>query len=546
MSGTDDTDGTDLKEWCRERMRQTPWWALSIGFHGLLLAALGLVQIAGVATVFTSPQVIGFHVPAKPRLENVERQRGPEDVPLPPTDEMTFEPSEDAALIKLAKLAKHNETDNDNPFDDDVSAPTESDETNISDTPGLTRGLGRDPNDLNPGKHDRIGTGGNSGGGGGFGRRGRGGDDRFTTGCTYGSESAVTAGLRWLARHQSSDGSWRAETFAHSCAPGTACDGPGYGQFDTGLTGLSLLAFLGAGYTHLSRVAFEDAHANRTVRFGDVVKGAQAALVRAQDDDGCLGPRTGEFMYNHAIATLALVEAYGMTNASRLKGPAEKAIAFLVAAQNPYRGWRYSVKPGDNDTSVTGWCVMALKSAAASNLAIPRTSMDGARAWIDSVTDEQGQVGYTGKGKVGVVIPGKNDAWRDHPAMTAVGLLCRIFIDGAASGALLEKHAALVSADLPRWETPSQEKPIDFYYWYYGALALFQHDAPSGRHWKGWNAAMQKALLPRQATRAAGCLDGSWDPAVDRWGAVGGRVYATAINVLTLEVFYRYGRVLGK
>ena len=34
-------------------------------------------------------------------------------------------------------------------------------------------------------------------------------------------------------------------------------------------------------------------------------------------------------------------------------------------------------------------------------------------------------------------------------------------------------------------------------------------------------------------------------PAVDRWGFAGGRVYATAINVLTLEVYYRYENVFG-
>jgi hypothetical protein len=32
---------------------------------------------------------------------------------------------------------------------------------------------------------------------------------------------------------------------------------------------------------------------------------------------------------------------------------------------------------------------------------------------------------------------------------------------------------------------------------------------------------------------------------MDRWGAVGGRVYATAINALTLETFYRYANVYG-
>jgi hypothetical protein len=54
---------------------------------------------------------------------------------------------------------------------------------------------------------------------------------------------------------------------------------------------------------------------------------------------------------------------------------------------------------------------------------------------------------------------------------------------------------------------------------------------------------MKKALIPNQARPEAGCAHGSWDPSVDRWGMVGGRVYATALNVLTLEVSFRYPQV---
>jgi hypothetical protein len=55
---------------------------------------------------------------------------------------------------------------------------------------------------------------------------------------------------------------------------------------------------------------------------------------------------------------------------------------------------------------------------------------------------------------------------------------------------------------------------------------------------------MVDALVKPQNSRPGSCTDGSWEP-VDRWSCEGGRVYATAINALTLEVFYRYENVLG-
>jgi len=73
------------------------------------------------------------------------------------------------------------------------------------------------------------------------------------------------------------------------------------------------------------------------------------------------------------------------------------------------------------------------------------------------------------------------------------------------------------------------------YFWYYGSLALLR---VGGREWDEWNAAMQATLLPSQER------DGSWRP-IDVYAEYAGdddrdRSYTTALNVLTLEVYYRY------
>jgi len=92
---------------------------------------------------------------------------------------------------------------------------------------------------------------------------------------------------------------------------------------------------------------------------------------------------------------------------------------------------------------------------------------------------------------------------------------------------------------------PPMNKPdwTDYYYWYYGSLALFQYDGPKGPYWKKWEAHLKDALIPHQKTGKDGCANGSWTSEDERWGFEGGRVYATAINALTLEVWYRYPNV---
>lgn len=156
-------------------------------------------------------------------------------------------------------------------------------------------------------------------------------------------------------------------------------------------------------------------------------------------------------------------------------------------------------------------------------------------------------VGYTAKGTGKVYVMDKNENWAGHETLTAVGMLCRMFIEKDKADKALEGGAKLLSKGLPEYDTAKKvEIPIDYYYWYYATQAMYQFDGPAGKYWTGWNDAMKKALLAGQKDKNAGCLSGSWDASVDRWGFEGGRVYATALNALTLETYYRYPRVLEK
>jgi len=346
--------------------------------------------------------------------------------------------------------------------------------------------------------------------------------------------------LFWLVRHQEPDGSWNPRAFSRNCV-GTPCTGAGEEEFTAGLTSLSTLALLGAGYIQLSGDKYlSREHPGRVFPLGRVVKKAIEWLLDHQELDGSIGVGGSKGMYNHVIAAQALSEAYGMTASRSLQGPAQKAINYLVASQNPGRGWRYSARCGESDSSVTGWAVMALKSAELSELHFPNSAYEGARAWFEEVAEsDTHRIGYAKKGLDGASREGK-EGFDRHVTMEALGALSLIFINKRKDESVLGA-TKLMMDDLPEWRA----KRIDFTYWHFGSLVTFQVDGPHGPMWMGWKGPLKDALVPHQKTTNDGCAVGSWDPEEDRWGSAGGRVYAVALNALTLEVYYRYLNVYG-
>ena len=367
-------------------------------------------------------------------------------------------------------------------------------------------------------------AGGDGKGGGGLGQGGGGG-----RGGGKQTESVMMAALLWLANHQSPDGRWDCDGFDAHCKK-NKCDGRGEATYDVGVTGLALLCFLGAGFTH------------QEGPFKKTVKDGLLYLKSVQDEDGVFGGKLcPHYQYNHACAALAMAEAYGMTGANAFREPAVKGVAWVGVSQNPYRAWRYGKADGDNDSSVTGWMTMVIKSAAMAGIDVEQQSLSNAANFIDEMTEDNGRTGYQQKGGYPARVTGP--AMEKFPAqnsesLTAVGILVRIF-DGRTAGTdpKIMKGAELLLAQPPKWDPPF----IDFYYWYYGTLAMYQ---VGGSHFDRWNEAMKTAIIAHQNTDKTKDEFGSWDP-VDPWSAEGGRVYSTALNCLCMEVYYRYPRVFG-
>lgn len=337
-------------------------------------------------------------------------------------------------------------------------------------------------------------------------------------GATPQTEAAVAAALDWLARVQSADGRWDAD--AHGAGRETRTlghDRHGAGaQADTGVSGLALLAFLGAGHTHL-----EGKHRHH-VQIG------LEYLLASQAADGNLAGRAEMFaaMYCHGIATLALSEAYALTGDERLLPGLKQALQYTLDAQHPSGGWRYRPyreQPYDpGDMSQLGWQLMALKSAELGGIPMPTSARLRMVRFMDSCSSgrSRGLASYR---------PGD----RATRTMTAEALACRYFLSADAETQRQDEAARFVCDELPGTGTPN------LYYWYYGTLGLFQRQ---GEEWSRWNKALIAELLNRQ--RWDGNAAGSWE-ADDAWGGYGGRIYSTAMSALCLEVYYRYLPIYG-
>ena len=248
---------------------------------------------------------------------------------------------------------------------------------------------------------------------------------------------------------------------------------------------------------------------------------------------------------------MAMAELLLMSNDFKLKKSVKDATKLCLRAQNDGRGWRYGIKPGDNDTSVTGWMVLALKTAKQCRLGLPKQEYEnafgGALKWFEYATASNGKTGYNVPGDEGSrLAKGYPDPYpysKDLSCMSAVGVLCRLFAGQSRKEASIRSGVDILNQQPPMWREQKGRSlsTINIYYWYYATYAMFQF---GGKPWQVWNQKMQRALVDTQRAEYKDDspeVDGSWDP-IGEWGISGGRVYSTALGAMTLEVYYRFER----
>jgi hypothetical protein len=338
-----------------------------------------------------------------------------------------------------------------------------------------------------------------------------------------GAPLALQQGLEWLIAHQDADGRWDCDGFMSHDREGQVCDGAGQATHDVGVTGLALLALLANGSTL------------REGPWRDSIKRGVMWLREQQDEkSGLFGTASSPtYVYDHAIATLAMVEAYGRSQYKLLRGNAQKGLAYLQSHRNPFGVWRYQPRDGDNDSSVTGWCALALLSGKTHGLEVDPAALSAVRTWFVDLTDPvTGRTGYSERGGWSSRLAG--DHVRRFPrqhgeCMTALALAVRLRLGDDPEEALIRTQIQVLAQKPPARGAAGEA--IDELYWLFGALAFAQlGDGPA-------RTAFGQATLTAcvDGRRSDGNFRGSFDPA-GVWGEVGGRVFATALACWTLEL----------
>lgn len=302
---------------------------------------------------------------------------------------------------------------------------------------------------------------------------------------------AMDAGRQWLLERQQADGGWDAATL------------DGRPEYAEALNGLAIMAIITAGTSPCT---------------GTQARLEQAAdyLLARQSADGLISRDAGAAMYNHGIATLALLEIDRLTGDPRLDAPIDRALACIGNRQAPAGGWGYREDTASPpNTAITAWQVKALLQARAQGRDVPVAVLRKALNWMAGTVGPQGYFGYEGP-----------QPQADNPAtLTMMGAHCML----AAHDADLMNDPRLEASVKTVVRQLARQAPGDYHQSYFLASVIGQLGVTGQETDTG---AIRDRLMALQIK--AGTDAGAWLTAGDRWGTTGGKLYSTSMAMLAL------------
>ncbi len=285
-------------------------------------------------------------------------------------------------------------------------------------------------------------------------------------------DEVIEKSLYWLAKNQEPDGSWSAERWG------------GKKGYTIGVTGLALLSLIKKNVEHEKNI-----------------KHAWDYLLEQQRRDGLFGPENSAFLYNHGIATTALLESYSIYPTETIKRSVDKALQYISSIQNPEGWW------GDSSNiSLSVWQVYALCRAYILGWKNAEKSIQRSLLWLASMAK-------------------RHDFWGNVDASIATGAF--LFSLPEKRYSILEKDNKIKHTLQALLYQPNHK--IEYYHYYFLTHAIcnvFQNKSNDYIHF------LQKKLLEKQVQ--AGVYRGTWEPAGIS-GNIGGRVYSTAMATLSLQ-----------
>jgi hypothetical protein len=326
-------------------------------------------------------------------------------------------------------------------------------------------------------------------------------------------DQSIDRAIRWLTRQQQRDGSFPTDP---------------YGQ--PGVTALVAMALLTQGIA-----PGDGPNGQQLDRAISYILSCQRpnGLISALGHDGPILPhgKTAASVpstYNHAIAGLALSEAYGLgneQNGTRLQHAIEQALDVTLAMQRWPRdatnqgGWRY-LHDADSDLSAVGWHLKFLRSAKTAGFQVDQKPIDDAVGYIlRAFNPRLGTFEYT---------IGRGD--RQTRAMAGAGILALAHSGQHHQPQAIRAAEWIINHPFNRYNVATNVSRTyngDRYHYgaFYCSQAMYQM---GGHYWAEFFPPTSRVLI------AAQNADGSWD-AESNHDTRFGTVYTTSLAVLALS-----------